>query len=471
MDAVNGGAAKALRVFAAALFAAVLVVGAAIGAAPGTARADDLSGYVTISGVVGVDEAAVYGSFAEAVAVVASCDVEAQADDPASAVLVIHGTVTADAQSTDDGTFNLHYPVDGSAYAIVGADGAARLNLVDSAGSGRAPVLSNRSGSLVVRGVDVDGPIGLTCRDNLGIDGSTFNAPVSCAAGGSVTVTGNIFSSSWASPTASLYVELRGAGGSLSFAGNRVSGYAAGLSVKAHQGSGVGLSVTSNVFALDAAAAGYGTGSSYVVSLGGGPWAPASIACDGNAVEGSRAFFVLEGSCSVSTGSGVESVADGTLSADAVIALFELAGLGSAGAGDSFAAVSVTPSYRDTAVAAQIEAASNALAPGSFEPAPAEALPVPVTVAYDGNGATAGEAPGTVGVDSGQPVTVAHMGSLISAGCVFSGWNTAPDGSGVFYAAGQVIWPESDLVLYAQWVPNGTVGNVAVAEQHEDWAA
>ena len=44
----------------------------------------------------------------------------------------------------------------------------------------------------------------------------------------------------------------------------------------------------------------------------------------------------------------------------------------------------------------------------------------------------------------------------------FEGWSTEPDGSGSFYAVGQVILPEADMVLYAQWAPTGTVGTYAV---------
>ena len=475
MDAANGVVVRGVRTLMSVV--AVLVCAAAVLAslAPRTALADESAGYVTVSGVVGLDEGVVFSTITEAIDAIATCDAPAQAADPAGAVLVIHGTVAVDAQAAPDSSFHLYYPVDGSTYAIVGADGGACLSLVDSSGAGRASVFANDGGSLLVRGVTVTGPLGLVCRDNLGIDGSSFDAPVSCAAGGSIAASGNVFASSWSSPSASLYAELRGASGSLAFAGNRVSGYAAGLSVNALQGgAGVGLSVTSNTFSLDPAAAGYGTGSSYVVSLAGGPWVPSSVACDGNAVEGSLAFFVLDGSCAVGTWDGdglrVGNVADGTLSADAVIALFELAGLGAAGAGESFAAVTVTPSYLGTEVAAQVDAASNALAPSAPVAVAEEELPVPVTVAYDGNGATAGEAPETVLVDEGQPVTVAHMGSLICAGCLFSGWNTAPDGSGIFYAAGQVIWPDGNTVLYAQWVPNGTVGTVAVVDQFEDRA-
>lgn len=450
-----------------AAFACVTIMMAAVS----LAFADESSGYVSVVGVVGLDESTAFSSVPEAMAAVASCDAAAQAADPAGAALVIHGAVTVDAQAATDGLFNLCYPVDGSAYAIVGADASASLTFTDSSGAGRTPVLSNEGGSLVVRGVSVDGPLGLSCRDDLVIDGSTFNAPLSCSAGGSITAAGNIFASSWAAPAAALYAELRGAEGTLAFSGNRVSGYAAGISARAQQGgAGLGLSVTSNTFVLDPAAAGYDGGSSYVVCLSGGPWVPSSVACDGNSVEGALAFFVLDGSCTVgvwSNGSlGVESVAEGTLESSAVVSLFELAGLGSAPMAD-FSAVAVVPAFAGTEVAAQVAAASAALIPSEVpvEDVQVTLMPATVTVTYDGNGASAGEAPEPVSVDSGQPVTVAHMGSLICAGCLFSGWNTAPDGSGVFYAAGQVIWPEGDTVLYAQWTPNGTVGTVAVTEQ------
>lgn len=476
MIAANGVAAKRAWVWAGLLAALVLAVSMLAGVASHRAFADEATGYVSIAGVVGIDETAVFSTVPEAVEAIASCDATAQAADPAGAALVIHGTVSVDAQAVPNGSFDLVYPVDGSTCAIVGADGAACLVSTDSSGAGRTPVFSNGGGSLVVRGVTVQGPLGLSCRDSLVIDGSSFNAPISCSAGGVADVSGNVFASSGA-PSAALYAELLGADSTLSFASNRVSGYAAGIAVSAQQGGpGVRLRVTSNTFALDAAAVGYDADGSYVVSLGNGPWAPSSVACDGNAVEGSLAFFMLANSCTIgvwgSDGLVATGVAAGDLNADAVVSLFELAGLGSADM-QNFAPVTVGSSFAGTEVAAQVAAAAAILVPGSgeVEAAADENLPVSVTVTYDGNGATAGEVPAPVSVEGGQPVTVAHMGSLICAGCLFSGWNTAPDGSGVFYAAGQVIWPESDVVLYAQWTPNGTVGTVAVVDQYDEGRA
>ena len=474
MDAANGVVAKRALVIAGLLAVLVVVAGVLVGSAPRRALADEPTDYVSISGVVGIDETAVFSTIPEAVGAIASCDAAAQAADPAGAALVIHGTVTVDAQDAPGGSFDLVYPVDGSTYAIVGADGSSCLVTTDSSSAGRTPVFSNGGGSLVVRGVAVQGPLGLSCRDSLVIDGSSFNAPISCSVGGVADVSGNVFASSGA-PSAALYAELLGADSSLSFASNRVSGYAAGLSVSAQQGGpGVRLRVTSNTFLLDAAAVGYDAGGSYVASLGNGPWAPSSIACDGNAVEGSLSFFMLANSCLIGVwgddGLLTTGIAAGDVNADSVVALFELAGFGSAGAQD-VAAVTVSPSYAGTEVAAQVAAASEVLAPSVVEVAVVEEPPAPVTVTYDGNGATAGEVPAVASSENGQPVTVAHMGSLICAGCLFSGWNTAPDGSGVFYAAGQVIWPEADVVLYAQWVPNGTVGTVAVVDQYDEGRA
>lgn len=95
------------------------------------------------------------------------------------------------------------------------------------------------------------------------------------------------------------------------------------------------------------------------------------------------------------------------------------------------------------------------------------------TVTYDANGAGSG----TVPVDNNryeqaQAVTVLdNTGNLAETGYTFIGWNSAPDGSGTSYSAGDRFGMSSaDLTLYAQWTlthysviyngNNNTVGSV-----------
>ncbi len=83
------------------------------------------------------------------------------------------------------------------------------------------------------------------------------------------------------------------------------------------------------------------------------------------------------------------------------------------------------------------------------------------TVTYNGNGNTGG----TVPVDPNNPhalgatVTVlANTGNLVDTGYSFSGWNTAPDGSGTSYAASGLAsfaMPGANVTLYAQWTAVG----------------
>ena len=76
------------------------------------------------------------------------------------------------------------------------------------------------------------------------------------------------------------------------------------------------------------------------------------------------------------------------------------------------------------------------------------------SIAYDGNGADGGAVPmmrvSTVG---GYPVIVdGNTDGLTRAGCTFNNWNTAPDGSGNTYKAGQTIQLSGGrITLYAQW--------------------
>ena len=79
------------------------------------------------------------------------------------------------------------------------------------------------------------------------------------------------------------------------------------------------------------------------------------------------------------------------------------------------------------------------------------------TVTYVGNGNTGGTVPHNAGLFvAGENFTVARNGNLVKSGSGFAGWNTAADGSGVQYSAGQALaMPPSNLVLHAQWIVGG----------------
>jgi uncharacterized repeat protein (TIGR02543 family) len=94
------------------------------------------------------------------------------------------------------------------------------------------------------------------------------------------------------------------------------------------------------------------------------------------------------------------------------------------------------------------------------------ATPTTYKVSYDGNGATSGSAP----VDSnsyqdGASVTVLdNTGGLAKTNYAFSGWNTAADGSGTSYAAGDKITVGSaNIMLYAKWTSNVGAGGLTVS--------
>lgn len=80
-----------------------------------------------------------------------------------------------------------------------------------------------------------------------------------------------------------------------------------------------------------------------------------------------------------------------------------------------------------------------------------------VTLTYHANGAESGDVP----VDSDSPylidgeVTVlGNTGDLAKYGYSFDGWNTAANGSGYSYSAGDRFNIEENTTLYAQWAPN-----------------
>ena len=80
-------------------------------------------------------------------------------------------------------------------------------------------------------------------------------------------------------------------------------------------------------------------------------------------------------------------------------------------------------------------------------------------VSYNGNGSTGGTAPGTVSHTYNTTVTVlGNTGSLVKTGATFAGWNTATDGSGTTYQAGNTFtMPGAAVTLYARWTAAPTV--------------
>ena len=78
------------------------------------------------------------------------------------------------------------------------------------------------------------------------------------------------------------------------------------------------------------------------------------------------------------------------------------------------------------------------------------------TLTYDGNGADSGKVAGAE-APSGKDITVEKNG-FSRSGYRFTGWNTAKDGSGDAYKAGDsyTLKDGTDDVLYAQWEKNKT---------------
>jgi uncharacterized repeat protein (TIGR02543 family)/LPXTG-motif cell wall-anchored protein len=83
----------------------------------------------------------------------------------------------------------------------------------------------------------------------------------------------------------------------------------------------------------------------------------------------------------------------------------------------------------------------------------AQWTPVSYTLSYDPNGGT-----GSIASQTGilnEVETLATKGNFAYTGFKFVGWNTAADGSGQSYSAGQTMnMPLGGDVLYAIWIPN-----------------
>ena len=77
------------------------------------------------------------------------------------------------------------------------------------------------------------------------------------------------------------------------------------------------------------------------------------------------------------------------------------------------------------------------------------------TITYDGNDEDSGSEPSSQTAALGADVTIrSNTGSLVRAGYTFGGWNTAANGSGTTYLAGEATFmPQDGMTLYAVWTP------------------
>ena len=78
------------------------------------------------------------------------------------------------------------------------------------------------------------------------------------------------------------------------------------------------------------------------------------------------------------------------------------------------------------------------------------------SVTYNDNASTSGTVPtDATSYASGANVTVlGNTGTLLRAGYTFAGWNTAANGSGTNYVAGDIFAITANTILYARWTPN-----------------
>ena len=92
---------------------------------------------------------------------------------------------------------------------------------------------------------------------------------------------------------------------------------------------------------------------------------------------------------------------------------------------------------------------------GVSSPAVASGQAVPPAtyiIKYDGNGANGGTAPTSQSKTQYTDITLAtNSGGLTRIGYRFTGWNTAPDGTGMTYSAGAAYSADESVTLYAQW--------------------
>lgn len=128
--------------------------------------------------------------------------------------------------------------------------------------------------------------------------------------------------------------------------------------------------------------------------------------------------------------------------------------------GGSNSATSGSPVYGNNSSSSCVPSIGSA-GSGGTTPMPELVSLTAYKVIYNGNGSTAGFVP----VDTrnyspwSNAAVLDNIGNLVRFGYIFSGWNTAADGSGETLKPGETITLEcNSLTLYAQWNPgNGVI--------------
>ena len=437
---VAGRACAGLLALACALAGAQAWPGAAPALAQEDAQqvAEQQAGFASVAGVDGVDAGAAFSSLDDLAATLADCEL------PGAYTVYVSGELpaseTCELPCAEGGVVELA-GVDGSEACVAGAS-----SLVCA-------------GSLELRGLSFDAPLAVSA-EGLTASGCSFSGSLELRVSGSADVSDCTFAAAEGSQAASgaaCSAVLAFPETALSFAGNAVEGFARGVCATQASEAGSGhVSVCDNAFALAQVAGGPAR---CELVLAGGPWACAQVSFDANEAAATDALVALADDFSLASGAGRPAVtlASGELGVDAA-RVFEVASRGTGACAQTAAGICASSAL--PAAAAQAQAASDA----AFPPA-ASALPATCAVTYDGNGASAGAAPASVTCEAGAHVTLATCSSLVRPGSEFRGWNTQPDGSGAFYAAGQVVTVTESLALYAQWSPVGTVANVDVSAQ------
>ena len=92
------------------------------------------------------------------------------------------------------------------------------------------------------------------------------------------------------------------------------------------------------------------------------------------------------------------------------------------------------------------------------QPCPPPPCPRPTfSATYDANGGEGSYIDGNICPGSLYTVRTVEETGITRSGYIFTGWNSAPDGSGISYAPGNMLPVYCNTILYAQWTNTYTV--------------